>query len=40
VFREAGLVMQKRVLEGIYDNNLLGEGEYPMTIFVGRKIDA
>lgn len=37
VFRKAGLVMQKRILEGIYDKNLLGEGEYPMTIFVGRK---
>jgi len=37
IFREEGFTMQTQVLEGVYDKNLLGEGEYPMTIFVGKK---
>jgi hypothetical protein len=37
VFNDAGLVMQKTMLNGIYDTNLVGDGEYPLTIFVGRK---
>lgn len=37
VFREAGLTMEATVLDGVYDDHLLGEGEYPLTVFVGRK---
>jgi ubiquinone/menaquinone biosynthesis C-methylase UbiE len=33
----AGFKMETRTLNGIYDDNLLGEGEYPLTIFIGRK---
>jgi len=29
--------MQTMTLDGIYDRYLLGEGEYPLTIYVGRK---
>lgn len=38
LFNDAELTMQKTRLDGIYDQVLLGEGEYPLTIFVGRKI--
>jgi|GEM_PF-6064080 len=38
VFHKAGLTMRKAVLDGVYDQNLLGEGAYPMTVFVGRKV--
>ena len=37
LFKEAGLNMQQMVLKGIYDKHLLGGGEYPLTIFFGRK---
>lgn len=37
LFDEFGLKMQKSILNGIYDNNILGDGEYPMTVFVGQK---
>jgi len=37
VFNDAELAMQKTNLNGIYDKNLLGDGEYPLTIFVGQK---
>lgn len=37
VFAEAGFVMQATTLDGVYDGYLLGEGEYPLTVFVGRK---
>jgi ubiquinone/menaquinone biosynthesis C-methylase UbiE len=37
VFNDAKLPMQKTNLNGIYDKYLLGDGKYPLTIFVGRK---
>ncbi|MBN1270776.1 MAG: class I SAM-dependent methyltransferase [Candidatus Aminicenantes bacterium] len=37
VFNDYGLVIQKTTLNGIYDNNILGEGEYPLTVFFGKK---
>jgi hypothetical protein len=37
IFKDAGLTMQKKNLDGIYENYLLGEGEYPLTIFIGQK---
>lgn len=37
VLKNAGFIMEKRILDGIYDKYLLGEGEYPLTIFIGRK---
>lgn len=37
VFREAGLILHTSILDGVYDKYLLGEGEYPLTIFVGQK---
>ena len=37
LFNDAELTMQKTHLNGIYDRYLLGGGEYPLTIFVGRK---
>lgn len=39
VLRNAGFIMEKRKLDGIYDNYLLEDGEYPLTIFIGKKID-
>ena len=37
VFNDAELTMQKTNLNGIYDKHLLGDGEYPLTIFIGQK---
>jgi len=37
LFNDAELNMQKTRLNGIYDQYLLGRGEYALTIFVGRK---
>ncbi len=37
VLRSSGFIMEKRILDGIYDKYLLGEGKYPLTIFIGRK---
>jgi len=37
VFNDAELAMQKTTLNGIYDKYLLGNGEYPLTVFIGRK---
>ncbi len=37
VFNDAELTMQKTNLNGIYDKHLLGDGEYPLTVFVGQK---
>jgi len=37
LFSEFGLKMQKTSLNGIYDDNLIGDGKYPMTVFVGQK---
>ncbi len=38
VFNDAGLTMRRMTLDHIYDKYLLGNGEYPLTIFVGQKI--
>ena len=38
LFREAGFAMQRTVLDGIYDKFILGEGEYPITVFIGHKV--
>ena len=38
VLKDAGFNMETRSLDGIYDKYLLGEGEYPMTVFIGRKV--
>jgi SAM-dependent methyltransferase len=37
VFREAGIIVDQKPLDGVYDNYLLAEGRYPMTIFIGQK---
>lgn len=37
VFKEAGFEMNTTTLDGVYDKYLLGEGAYPMTVFVGKK---
>jgi ubiquinone/menaquinone biosynthesis C-methylase UbiE len=37
VFTNVGLTMRKKILNGIYDPYLLGDGEYPLTIFIGQK---
>jgi ubiquinone/menaquinone biosynthesis C-methylase UbiE len=37
VLKNAGFNMEIRNLDGIYDEYLLGEGEYPLTIFIGKK---
>lgn len=37
LFRNAGFTMQKRNFDGIYDDYLLGEGKYPLIIFIGQK---
>ena len=37
VFDDAALTMQKTSLNGIYDKYLLGDKEYPLTVFIGRK---
>ena len=36
-FKQAGITMQRKSLDGIYDPYLLNDGEYPLVIFVGRK---
>ena len=37
VFDDSKLTMQKTILDGTYDDYLLGDGEYPVTVFVGQK---
>jgi len=37
MFSNAGITMQKKCLDGIYDPFLLNDGKYPLVIFVGRK---
>ena len=37
VFAEAGLSVQETDLDGTYDKYLLGDREYPLKIFIGRK---
>jgi len=36
-FKQAGMTMQQKSLDGIYDPVLLDDGEYPLVIFTGRK---
>jgi hypothetical protein len=36
-FDDAGLAMRKMTLDGLYDKYLLGDGQYPLTVFVGQK---
>jgi hypothetical protein len=38
VFSDSGLAMRRVPLDHIYDKYLLGDGEYPMMVFVGQKI--
>lgn len=37
VFADAGLSVQEAGLDGIYDKYLLGDGAYPMKVFIGSK---
>lgn len=37
IFKKAGLVMQKTTLSGVYEKYILDKGEYPLTIFIGKK---
>jgi SAM-dependent methyltransferase len=37
VFSEAGISVQETDLDGAYDKYLLGGGEYPLKVFIGRK---
>ena len=37
VFNDAGLAIRKITVDGIYDKYLLGEGEYPLTVFLLKK---
>jgi len=37
LFAEAGLSLQERDPDGTYDKYLLGGGDYPLRIFIGRK---
>jgi ubiquinone/menaquinone biosynthesis C-methylase UbiE len=37
MFNDAELIMRKTNMNGIYDKYLLGDGEYPLTVFVGQK---
>jgi ubiquinone/menaquinone biosynthesis C-methylase UbiE len=38
VFRDNDLVLHQSFLDGVYDKYLLGEGKYPMQVFIGVKI--
>ncbi len=38
VFHAAGLAVREMPLDGVYDKYLLGEGKYPLTVFVGQKL--
>lgn len=38
IFNAAGLAMRQTPLDGIYDKYLMGDGAYPLAVFVGRKI--
>ena len=37
VFNDSGIKMRRVPLDHIYDKLLLGDGDYPMTVFIGRK---
>lgn len=38
IFIKAGLVIQKTTLSGVYEKYILNNGEYPLTIFIGKKL--
>jgi hypothetical protein len=35
VFTNVGLTLRKKILNGMYDPYIIGDGEYPLTIFIG-----
>lgn len=37
-FMDCGIFAKKTTLDGVYDKYLLGEGDYPLTIFIGQKV--
>ena len=37
IFNKAGLEMQSTALSGVYEKYILDKGEYPLTIFIGKK---
>lgn len=37
IFLKAGLVIQRTTLSGVYEKYILDKGEYPLTIFIGKK---
>lgn len=37
IFLQAGLVIQMTTLSGVYEKYILDKGEYPLTIFIGKK---
>ena len=37
LFQDAGCSVQQAALDTLYDQYLMGDGEYPMTVFYGRK---
>lgn len=38
IFLKAGIVMQRQILSGVYEKYILDKGEYPLTIFIGKKL--
>ena len=38
VFKDAGIEMKRSTLNGVYDKFILNDGEYPLTVYVGRKV--
>ena len=36
-FRDTGLDMQKKILDGVYERYILDGGSYPLTVFAGIK---
>jgi SAM-dependent methyltransferase len=40
LFAEHGLDLRQSVLDGVYDAYLLGDGAYPMQVFIGRRSDS
>ena len=38
MLKDAGFHLHKETLGGLYDKNLLNNGEYPLTIFIGQKV--
>ena len=37
IFIETGFSMNQSTLNDIYEKNIIGVGEYPLTVFIGRK---